>query len=78
MVIRKEGKMVFIEDNVTRCSDAMGMKVIYEISFGVWFETNEDAWVGTRVKLLSVGFEGTHVTQATKDSKIRDITRMRI
>ena len=78
MVIRKEGKMVFIEDNVTRCSDAMGMKVIYEISFGVWFETNEDAWVGTRVKLLSVGFEGTHVTHVTKDSKIGDVTWMRI
>ena len=50
--------MVFIEDNITGCGDVMGMKVIDEIPFGVWFETNEDAWVGTRVKLLSVGFEG--------------------
>ena len=67
--------MVFIEDNITGCGDVMGMKVIDEIPFGVWFETNEDAWVGTRVKLLSVGFESTHVKQATIDSKVRDITR---
>ena len=56
MVIREKRKIVFIEDNVMGCSDVMGMKVIYEIPFGVWFETNEDAWVGMRVKLLSVGF----------------------
>jgi len=70
--------MVFIEDNVTRCSDVMGIKVIYEVSFGVWFETNEDAWMGTRVKLLSMRFKGTNVTQETKDPKVRDVTWMRI
>ena len=54
------------------------MKIINEISLGVWFETNEDTWIIPRVKLMSMCIKGVNVAQATKDPKVRYITWMTI
>ena len=37
------------------------MKIINEISLGVWFETNEDTWIIPRVKLMSMCIKGVNV-----------------
>ena len=70
--------MVFIKDDVARCYNIVGVKVIDKISFGMWFQANKDAWMGSRVKLLSMGFKGPDVTQTTEYPKVRDITWMLI
>jgi len=60
--------MVFVENNMAWCGNIVGMHIINYIAFGMRFETEKDAWVSSRVKFLSMGFECADVTQASKNT----------